>query len=193
MSLVFLDSTYKWCHTVSSFLCLTYFTYKHSGRISFFLVTGMIFHCAYLHSGSSHLHPGEMSILRCLPKIRRERKTSWEGINCPNMEFKLWIFLMDYFIYFCFSAIKSTVLEEQSNYYNKIKSLKNTWIIVYIFPFPSLQHTLYSKLLWRKWNDEILRMKTIPIPYSTSCLHVGNKGEERVQDGQSLNDQTGRM
>ena len=150
MSLAVLDSTYKWCHTMSIFLCLIYFTYKYSGGISFFLMTGMIFRCAYLHPGSSHLQPGEMSMLSCLPKIRRGRKTSWEGINCPNMEFKLCIFLMGYFIYFCFSAIKSAVLEEQCNYYNKRKSLKNTWLIVCLFAFLSLQHTLYSRLLCRK-------------------------------------------
>ena len=68
---------------MSIFLCLIYFTYKYSGGISFFLMTGMIFRCAYLHPASSHLQPGEMSILSRLPKIRRGEKDLLRGNKLP--------------------------------------------------------------------------------------------------------------
>ena len=41
-----------------------------------------------------------------------------------------------------------------------------------------------------RWD---LKNEDFTIPYSTLYLGVGNKGEERIQGGPSLNDQTGRM
>ena len=58
-------------------------------------------------------------------------------------------------------------------------------------PTRTIQQTVVQKL--ERWD---LKNEDYTIPYSTLCLDVGNKGEEKVQDdfeGPSLNDQTGRM
>ena len=68
MSLMFLDSSYKWDNTKFIFLSLTHFTYHNAfkvhlhctnGRISFFYMTIIFHHTQYIqhtHTHTSHLY-----------------------------------------------------------------------------------------------------------------------------------------